>query len=90
MTQRDEANHVAALEIRADDRRIGGGLTARTTFRLEPAGEGASTLAVATDAALLGRLGQFGQPIIKRKADELAREFAANLAAALRVAPDAG
>ena len=30
-----------------------------------------------------GRLGQFGQPIIRRKSEELAKQFAANVAAAL-------
>jgi carbon monoxide dehydrogenase subunit G len=84
MSERDAASHRAVLEVEANDRRIGGGVAARTTFQLE-ADEGASTtLAFATEATLLGRLGQFGQPIIRRKSDEMARQFAANVAAALR------
>ena len=84
MTARDPDARIAELDVRADDRRIGGGLNARTTLRLVPSGPATTTLNVATDASLMGRLGQFGQPIIRRKADEMAREFAANVAAALR------
>ncbi|MGH2407737.1 MAG: CoxG family protein [Candidatus Limnocylindrales bacterium] len=84
LAERDVAAHRAALEIEATDRRIGGGINARTTFRLQDADGGDTVLAVATDATLLGRLGQFGQPIIRRKADEMARQFSLNVAEALR------
>lgn len=83
LVERDAAAHRASLEIQATDRRLGGGLNARTTFQLTAVDDGATTLAVATEATLLGRLGQFGQPIIRRKSDELAREFGHNVAAAL-------
>ena len=85
LAEADASEHRAALEIEASDRRIGGGLTAHTTFVARPA-DGApeeTRLSVATDATLTGRLGQFGQPIIRRKAEELSRQFAANVAAAL-------
>lgn len=83
LLERDAASHRAILEIQATDRRLGGGLNARTTFHLTAIGDVTTTLAVATEATLLGRLGQFGLPIIRRKADELAREFGHNVAAAL-------
>lgn len=83
LVERDAAAHRATLEIQATDRRLGGGLNARTTFQLTAVDDGMTTLAVATEATLLGRLGQFGQPIIRRKSDELAREFGQNVAAAL-------
>jgi uncharacterized protein len=83
LTEQDPSAHRAALEIQATDRRIGGGINARTVFRLADADPGGTTLAVATEATLLGRLGQFGQAIIRRKADEMARHFAENVAQAL-------
>ncbi len=36
-----------------------------------------------TDLAVLGKIGEFGQPIIRKKADTLLAEFAQNLRAAL-------
>jgi uncharacterized protein len=85
LTDTDATAHRAALEIEATDRRIGGGMTAHTTFTLQPADRSpdATRLSVATDATMTGRLGQFGQPIIRRKSEELSRQFAANVAAAL-------
>jgi carbon monoxide dehydrogenase subunit G len=82
LAERDPVSRRAALDIQATDRRIGGGVTARTTFGLSEAAGGA-LLTVSTDATLLGRLGQFGQPIIRRKADEMAKQWARNVAAAL-------
>jgi len=83
IVEQDAAAHRAALEIQASDRRIGGGVNARTTFQLVPAGDDVTRLTVATEATLLGRLGQFGQPIIRRKSDEMARQFATNVARTL-------
>jgi carbon monoxide dehydrogenase subunit G len=83
LAQLDPENHQAVLEIEAADRRLGGGIAARTTFRLIADTDAATILHVATDVTLLGRLGQFGQPIIRRKSDEMAKEFASNVAAAL-------
>ena len=36
-----------------------------------------------TDLAVLGKIGEFGQPVIKKKADGLLEEFARNLVSAL-------
>ncbi len=73
----------AALRADATDRKLGGGMRARARMTLEPAGEGATTLTVETDLTVLGKIGEFGQPIIRKKADALLQEFAANIRAAL-------
>jgi carbon monoxide dehydrogenase subunit G len=73
----------AALRADATDRKLGGGMRARARMRLEPAGEGATTLTLETDLTLLGKIGEFGQPVIKKKADALLQEFAANIRTAL-------
>ena len=46
---------------------------------VEDAGEGASDLIVHSDANIMGKLGEFGQGIIKRKTDGLMQEFGRNL-----------
>ncbi len=73
----------AALRADATDRKLGGGMRARARMSLAPAGDGATTLSVETDLTLLGKIGEFGQPIIKKKADALLQEFAANIHRAL-------
>jgi carbon monoxide dehydrogenase subunit G len=85
LAETDAIEHWAVLDIEASDRRIGGGMTAHTTFSLAPVDTApdATRLSVSTDATMTGRLGQFGQPIIRRKSEELSKQFAANVAAAL-------
>ncbi len=73
----------AALRADATERKLGGGMRARAQMSLAPAGDGATTLTVETDLTLLGKIGEFGQPIIKKKADALLQEFAANIKSAL-------
>ncbi len=73
----------AALRADATERKLGGGMRARARMRLEPAGEGATALTMETDLTLLGKIGEFEQPLIKRKADALLQEFAANIHSAL-------
>jgi len=73
----------AALRADATDRKLGGGMRARARMRLAPAGEGATTLTVETELTVLGKIGEFGQPVIKKKADALLQEFAANIQRAL-------
>src|SRR6185369_16900673 len=92
LAEANATEHRAALEIEATDRRIGGGMTAHTTFVARPADGSTETtrLSVATDATLTGRLGQFGQPIIRRKSEELSKQFAENVAAALADPAKAG
>jgi carbon monoxide dehydrogenase subunit G len=46
-------------------------------------GEGGTRLLIETDLAVLGKIGEFGQPVIKKKADTLLAEFARNLQSAL-------
>jgi uncharacterized protein len=82
ITQRDEAAGTAEMVADAQDKRVGGAV--KSTLRLTLQGSGdASTLRIETDAQVLGRIGDFGQPVIKRKADQIMQEFAANLAKAV-------
>ena len=75
----------ARMRAEANDRRLGGGIRARLSLTLAPA-EAGTRVQIATDLAILGRIGEFGQPVIKKKADALLEEFARNLRAALATA----
>ena len=68
----------ARMRAEANDRRLGGGIRARLSLTLSPADVG-TRVTIDTDLAVLGKIGEFGQPIIKKKADVLLEEFARNL-----------
>lgn len=75
---RDDAAHRATLRADAKDTRLGGSVHATVEIALAPAGEGCE-LRIETDLRIAGRIGEFGQPVIQRKADQLLREFGACL-----------
>jgi uncharacterized protein len=79
VTERDASTRRAAMRAEAKDRRLSGGMRATLTVRLVEADAG-TEVQVAADATVLGRIGELGQPVIRRKADELMATFAANLA----------
>ncbi len=72
----------ARMRAEANDRRLGGGIRARLSLTLSPA-EAGTRVQIDTDLAVLGKIGEFGQPIIRKKADALLEEFARNLRSAL-------
>jgi carbon monoxide dehydrogenase subunit G len=83
LAQRDRDSWTTLLELDAEDRRIRSSMRARTTMRLTPNGPDATQLALHTDAAVLGKLGQMGQAVLRRKSDQVLAEFVENMAAAL-------
>ena len=73
----------ARFLVQASDRRVGGGV--RTSMLLQLAGTpgGGTEVAIETDTTFMGKLGEIGQPVIRRKAQQTIEEFARNLASAL-------
>ena len=80
--EQDRSAWRARMRAEANDRRLGGGIRARLSLALAPAA-GGTRLQIETDLAVLGKIGEFGQSIIRKKADSLLEEFARNLQAAL-------
>jgi carbon monoxide dehydrogenase subunit G len=64
----------AQVRAEANDRRLGGGIRARLRLALAPA-EAGTRVRIDTDLAVLGRIGEFGQPVIRKKADALWRSL---------------
>ncbi len=73
----------ARFLIEASDRRVGGAVRAELTLQLLPQPDGQTELVLVTDSTFMGRLGELGQPIIRRKANTTMQDFARNLAAQL-------
>jgi carbon monoxide dehydrogenase subunit G len=67
--------------MRADgnDRGVGGAVTADITMQLQEQDPQSTELLVTTEANVLGKLGEFGQPVMRKKADGLMQEFARNI-----------
>jgi len=80
--EQDQSAWRARMRADANERRLGGGIRARMSLTLTPT-EGGTRLQIETDLAVLGKIGEFGQPIIRKKADAILEEFAHNLRSAL-------
>ena len=71
---RDEAAGTARLRANAEDQRLGGAV--RAFVDLAVAGDKPTELRMSTDVAILGRIGELGQPLIARQADKVLAGFA--------------
>jgi uncharacterized protein len=79
ITARDENAGTASLRADAKDSRVGGAIRAAMDLALAEK-DGETVVRIATDLVVAGRLGEFGQAVIKRKADQLMQDFAECLA----------
>jgi uncharacterized protein len=77
--ERDKENWRAALRAEANDRRAAGAVKGKTTMMLKAVDSDQTELVVETDVNILGKIGEFGQPIIRKKADSMLKEFVENI-----------
>jgi carbon monoxide dehydrogenase subunit G len=77
--QMDAEKHVAAMRVQAADERISGMIQGVLSMSLREVSSNETTLIAGTDVNLFGKIGEFGQPMIKKKADQMMAEFAANV-----------
>ena len=75
----DKERWHAAMRLQGTDRRLGGGMSGTMVVELVENSPTETELVVSSDISFLGKLGELGQPIIRRKADSILREFAHNL-----------
>jgi len=71
---RNEAAGTARLRADAEDRRLGGSV--RALVDLAVSGDAPTELRITTDVAILGRIGELGQPLIARQAEKVLAGFA--------------
>jgi carbon monoxide dehydrogenase subunit G len=77
--EQDRQNWRATLRAEAKDRMAAGAVSGKTTMILKEVGSHESELVVETDVNILGKIGEFGQPIIRKKADSMLKEFVENI-----------
>ena len=71
---RDETAGTARLRADAEDQRLGGAV--RAFVDLAVSGDSPTELRLVSDIAILGRIGELGQPLIARQADKVLAGFA--------------
>lgn len=79
ISSRDPESGRATMSATADDKKIFGGLRSRMAMVLSPVSAQETEFKVETDVTVFGKIGEFGQPIVRRKADAMMQEFAANV-----------
>ncbi len=78
--EQDPDKGEARFLIEASDRRVGGAVRADLLIQLRSEEGDQTELVLNTDTTFIGRLGELGQPLIRRKANNTMEEFARNLA----------
>ena len=79
LEEQDKNNWRAALRAEANDRRAAGAVKGKTAMTLKELTADQTELMVETDVNILGKIGEFGQPIIRKKADSMLKEFVENI-----------
>ena len=78
LVEQNRDEWLARMDVEATDRRIRGAVNAKAWMKLYPRDDETGLL-VHTDASILGKLGQFGQAVLRKKADQMMAEFVANM-----------
>ena len=75
----DAVSGKAEFLVEANDRRVGGGVKTNMTMKVNAKTSNESEVEIMADTTFMGRLGELGQPIIRRKARNTLEDFTKNL-----------
>ena len=78
--EQDREKGEAHFHVEAADRKVGGSIRADMTMQLNELSADESELVIVTETVFMGKIGELGQPIIRRKAKSTLEDFAKNLA----------
>jgi carbon monoxide dehydrogenase subunit G len=73
---KDRPQWHGAMRAEAKDRKLGGGVRARFGMDLLDRGAAETELRVTLEAHVLGKIGEFGQPLMRKRADAMLQDFA--------------
>ena len=79
VAHRDRVNWRGELVAKAKDRRAGGGFSAHLRMRLDEESATATRLEIELESTVLGKIGEFGQPIVRRRVEKMLEEFSTEL-----------
>ena len=78
--------HAIEATATGDAIKLSGRLVAKASLQFVEAGQNRTLIRYSADVGLTGKLGSLGQPVLKAKSAEFARQFGANLKAAIEKA----
>ena len=76
---RDREQWLGVVRAEAKDRKVGGGVTALLNMSLAEKSPAETEMNIVLDTHLLGKIGEFGQPHIRKKTDDLLQNFPAEV-----------
>ena len=80
VVDQDPGTKQARFRVEAADPKVGGSLRADLEMQLVSQEDGQTEVVIQTDTVFMGKIGELGQPIIRRKAGSTIEEFARNFA----------
>ena len=80
VTERNQDAWQAGMRAEGNERGVGGAVKADIGMRLNELSPSETELTVVTDAQVMGKLGEFGQPVMRKKADSMMQDFSRNIA----------
>ena len=83
VVERDRENLRARMQVQAAEKRLNSAVNAHATLTAVPRADNETELQIHTESSILGKLGEFGQAVMRRKADQIVEEFARNMAKAI-------
>jgi carbon monoxide dehydrogenase subunit G len=83
VVERDRENFKSRMDMQAAEKRLNSAVSAHATLSLVPVSENVTEIHIHTESSILGKLGEFGQAVMRRKADQIVGEFAKNMATAI-------
>lgn len=83
VVERDRENYRSRMDVQAAEKRLNSAVSAHATLTLVSLSDSETELQIHTESSILGKLGEFGQAVMRKKADQLIGEFARNMAKAI-------
>jgi uncharacterized protein len=80
VVERDREQYRSRMDMQANEKRLNSAVSAHATLSLVPISPTETEIHIHTESSILGKLGEFGQAVMRRKADQIVGEFARNMA----------
>lgn len=75
----DDQAGTATMIAEAVDRKVGGSVSSKMHLRVTAVEADTARLDISTSASVMGKIGEFGQPLIRKKAEQMMTEFTDNV-----------
>ena len=80
VVERDREGLRSRMDVQAAEKRLNSAVSAHATMTLVARSATETEVNIHTESSILGKLGEFGQAVMRKKADQIIAEFARNMA----------